>query len=253
MNFNIKKSSHIFSLLLLIFAFLVLFVFPILSFLEVGIFASIESTQITKMSNNIRLIFEIIALLFQILFIVFGLFIGIPFIWYFLVNKISLKEIYARLNLRFEEIDIAILWAIIAVVTGFMMTVAVGFLLSQFGFDVTDTSNIPDLEKIFSLPSIFILVLLQPVGEEIFFRGFLLDKITYIGGKRIAIIATAMLFGIAHLSYGMVYTAAMAGMLGVIFACIVIKTKNLYSSIFAHIMFNVISLTFYIFAQSLNF
>ena len=61
MDFNIKKPTHIFALLALIVAFLVIVVLPILIFF--GMFSSIESIQIGEMSESVRLTFEIVALL----------------------------------------------------------------------------------------------------------------------------------------------------------------------------------------------
>ena len=121
--------------------------------------------------------------------------------------------------------------------------------LQAFGFDLTDASNITDLELYFSIPSIFILATIQPIGEEIFFRGFLLDKISILSDEKTAIIITSVLFGIAHLTYAKVYPAVLTAIVGVLFAFIVVKTKNLFSSIVAHITFNVASITFYILGQ----
>jgi membrane protease YdiL (CAAX protease family) len=113
------------------------------------------------------------------------------------------------------------------------------------GFNLADYSNIPELESYFSLPAMLILITFQPIGEEIFFRGFLLEKIKSIKGEKTAIIFTAFLFGVAHLSFGNLYPAFMTFIIGFLLAFIVIKTKNLFSAITAHILFNVVSFSFY--------
>ncbi len=91
----------------------------------------------------------------------------------------------------------------------------------------------------------FILVSVQPIAEEIFFRGFLLDKIEYYAGQNVAIFSTAILFGLAHMSYGKIYPVLFPMIMGVILAYIVIKTRNIYASIFAHITFNITSFIIY--------
>ena len=86
--------------------------------------------------------------------------------------------------------------------------------------------------------------------EEIFFRGFLLDKIKVISDQKTAIILTSFIFGIAHLTYGNVFPALMTGILGLILAYMVIKTKNLTTAIVAHILFNLTSVVLYFAGQS---
>ena len=96
------------------------------------------------------------------------------------------------------------------------------------------------------------IVVFQSTTEEIFFRGFLLDKINTLAGKEIAILTTAILFGMAHLSYGKIYPALMTGVFGILLGYVVMKTKNLNTAIIAHILFNITSFALYIASQSLN-
>jgi len=89
----------------------------------------------------------------------------------------------------------------------------------------------------------FFLVAIQPIGEEIYFRGFLYDKIENYASGPFAVVITAVLFGIAHMSYGKEIPVIMIILMGLVLGFIVYKTKNLYSSIIAHIIFNVTSFT----------
>lgn len=247
MDFSIKKPTHIFALIMIIITFLIFIFLPVLSYF--GMSFSTQTDQISGTQGSFGIIFEIILLLFQIL-IVIGLFIIVPFLWYFIVNKFTLREIVYQLKLRVQGIDIAFLWGIVTAIVALVVIVAIGALFMSLGFDLKDASNIPDLELYFSLPSILFLIAFQPVAEEIFFRGFLLEKIDSLTGKKTAIITTAILFGIAHLSSGNIYPAFMTGVIGILLAFLVIKTKNLYSAITAHILFNLASFSMYIFAKS---
>ena len=248
MDFDAKKPSHIFALVILVVAFAMVILLPIYSFFNAPL--SIESTQIEAASGLFRVIVEIIALLIQILLVAIGIFIIVPFIWYFLVNKLSFKEILFRIKLRKEGMDMAIFWGIVSMISMFAILFVIGIILTLYGVDLDESINITDLEQLFSLPSIFFIVIFQPIGEEIFFRGFLLDKINAMAGRETAIVLTSILFGIAHLTYGNIYPAIMTGILGLILAYMVLKTKNLVTAIVAHIFFNVASVTLYIIGQS---
>jgi hypothetical protein len=158
---------------------------------------------------------------------------------------------FHRLQLKREGLSDALLWGFITVIIAFAITMAIGLLYMYITkIDPSKFSNIPDLQALFTIPSLYLLVTLQPFCEEFFFRGFLFEKITKKGGPIIAIISTSLLFGISHLSYTYAYAAIIAVILGILFSVVVVKTKNLYSAIFAHTLINVASLTLYFFGQS---
>ena len=251
MDFNYKKPTHLFAMLAVLAAFFMLIGLSLLTFFNM--LPTTSTSQLSSLSENSRFFVEIFTLVIQLLIVVIGIFLIVPLLWYTLVNKFSLRQIFDKLQLRLKGIDKALLWGILAVFAGFAITIVINLLIIQWsGIDAESLSNIPDLEQIFSPISLYILVAVQPIGEEIFFRGFLLDKITSVSGPKTAMVTTSVLFGLSHLSYGMAYTAVMAGALGLIFAFVVMKTKNLYASIVAHIAINVISLTIYFLDKSLG-
>lgn len=250
MDFSIKKPTHILALLfLLLGSFSLTIFFPILYYF-IGPYESFNYLE--TISEYARVLFEIFALTLQLIIVVLA-FIIVPLMWYVLVNKLSLKEIRSRIQLRFKDLDMAIPWAVFAVIVGFAIIFVVGIIMTYFKYNLQEASNIPDMELIFSLPSILVLITVQPVCEEIFYRGFLLDKISSLTSEKIAIVSTGILFGIAHLTYANIYPAILTAILGMIFAYAVTKTKNLTTGIIAHITYNVISIALYIFARSLLF
>lgn len=232
MDFKFDKPSHIFALLLLLGCFFLIFIFPIITF-----FILIDSPQLIE---NLE-ISEIVALESQLL--VIAIFILIPFAWYYFVNNLKFKEILRRIKLVTENIDKAFLWGLLAAITIFLIIFVIEFALIKMGYKPQDLSNIPDIQRLFSWPVLFFLVAIQPIGEEIFFRGFLFEKIEHFGGGIVAIFITAFLFGLAHMSYGKIFPVLMPMVMGIVLGYIVFKTKNLYSSIIAHIIFNVTSLS----------
>ncbi len=193
---------------------------------------------------------ELSLLFIQFLFVFAGL-IVVPLLWYKFVNQISLKEMFNRLQLKKEGLSDALLWGFITVIIAFAITMGIGLLYMYITkIDPTNLSNIPDLQQLFSITSLYVLVTLQPFCEEFVFRGFLFEKIIKRSGPVVAIIVTSVLFGISHLSYTYAYAAIIAVILGLLLSIVVYKTKNLYSAIFAHTLINVVSLTLYFFGKS---
>ena len=238
MDFSIKKPTHIFALLVLLFTLFLLILFPILSF-----FGNLPSAQDIELSESLIMIGSIITIL---------IFIGTPFVWYLLVNKFSIREMLSSLKIRKQGLDMALAWAITTVTVMFAIMFVIGLILYQQGVIEEEITNIEELAGNLSLISMLFVVVFQSATEEIFFRGFLLDKLNSLAGKEIAILTTAILFGMAHLSYGKIYPAIMTGVFGILLGYVVMKTKNLNSAIIAHILFNITSFTIYTASQSLN-
>ena len=103
---------------------------------------------------------------------------------------------------------------------------------------MNDISNIEDLAGVLSIPSMLFVILIQSVSEEVFFRGFLMGKIDKFTGMYPAILIVAIIFGLAHISYGKYYPVIASIMIGIVLGFIKYKTKNLFSSIVAHLTFN---------------
>ena len=244
MDFNIKKPIHILAFLMLLTSFFVILILPIL------LFFNIISMQNPDVGVSLQYLNEIFLLLFQLI-LSLVLFIFIPIFWYLLVNNINVKEALYRMRVRLENIDIAFLYGILATIAMYALSFLIVAILEVIGFNIQDLSNIQDIEQYFSPIPMFLLIALMPIAEEIFFRGFLLDKINKFAGKKIAIIATAILFGIAHMEYVKVYPIFITFLMGVILAYIVFKTKNLFSAIFAHVTYNIVAFTLYFLAKSL--
>ena len=242
MDFNIKKPLHILALFVLLFSLFVIIISPILSY--IGILPSTQTMEINIQDEFIILIGSIITVL---------IFIVTPFIWYLFVNRYSLEKMFSSLKLQREGIDSAFLWGIVAAVVMLGIVFVIGILLYVAGVDQSNLSNIEDLATNLSVASMIFIIIFQSISEEIFFRGFLLGKIESAAGTNIAIFITAVLFGLAHMSYGKIYPTIMPIIMGILLGYIVVKTKNLVSAITAHMAFNFISFILYLFVQSYNF
>jgi len=180
--------------------------------------------------------------------------VGTPIIWYVFVNKANKKKILSALKMRLDRIDEAFLYGLLAAILMYIIIGIIGMLLYSSGLvqEGDDISNIKDIVGNLSIPSMIFIILFLSTCEEIFFRGFLMEKIGSVAGKNIAIGSTAVLFGLAHIGYGKIYPVIMPIIMGVILGIIVYKTKNLYSAIIAHILFNLVAFVLFLFAQSMN-
>ena len=246
MDFNFKRPLHIFALVLIFFSLLIVVVIPTLMF--VGVFQSVEYKSLSESYG----VFSEVFLLVSQLIMVFVLMIVFPILWYIIVNNCSIKQALSRLRLTLENIDAAFLWGIIATISIFLIFFIINFIfVVVLKFDVQEIGNIKDLAALFSPISLFLLVAIQPVAEEIFFRGFLLEKIESFAGVNIAIVLTAVLFGLAHAVYNKITPILLPILMGILLGYVVIKTKNLYSSIIAHVCYNVGVLLFALLIGSL--
>jgi uncharacterized protein len=246
MDFTIKKPNHILAALLVVFAFTLIILLPLFTY-----FQPISTTpSLNQLPQSMRFAVELFTLIIQILFVAIGLFILIPVIWYKLVNNYTKKQILHQIKLRREAADIAILWGILTMILMFITLFIIGIILTTLGYNLEQSGNIQDLKNLFSIPSLFIIVTIQPIGEEIFFRGFLLEKLKTTTGTLPAILISSILFGIAHLSAQNIYPAIITAILGILLAYMVIKTKHLITAISAHIFYNIISVSLYLIGQS---
>lgn len=250
MDFDVKNPAHLVALFLVFLSFLMFVALPIFTYF--GFFGDVASTteQLAGYPKEFKLLFEVFALFLQFTLVIF-LFVLVPFVWYKLVNKYSHSQIINAIRLKKENLDLAAVYGIITAVIMIVVVIAIGGLLSLLGFDLENASNIQDIEQIFSIPSTLILIIFQPITEEIFYRGFLLEKIEKMSSAPVAIAITSILFGLAHLSTGNIYPALLTGVAGAILAILVIKTKNLTAAIIAHIVFNVVNFSIYTLGQSL--
>jgi hypothetical protein len=131
-------------------------------------------------------------------------------------------------------------------------------LVLVYVFGIRDIGNVSGI--ITSAPlwvSVFAVVF-APFAEEIFFRGFLIDKVGELvlfiapalrSGVSRSILAplagvavSSLIFSLAHYTYGSVAEFAGAFTVGVAFALLYLRTRNVASVIAAHAVFNLFSI-----------
>ena len=78
-------------------------------------------------------------------------------------------------------------------------------------------------------------VIIAPIAEELMFRGYLLDSIRKMHGDRVAVVISAIIFGLVHFEP---YTIGMAAIGGLVYGYIRVRTGSLWPSIVGHMIWN---------------
>ncbi|RKN79754.1 CPBP family intramembrane glutamic endopeptidase [Ulvibacterium marinum] len=108
--------------------------------------------------------------------------------------------------------------------------------LPQWYFDPGfGTSDMDLIAKVFLL-GIFIDGIIGPVVEELFFRGYLLPRMTYL--KKWAPVVNGTLFGLYHFWQPHNYLAIIG--VGIVISFVVWKKKNVYLGIAIHCTLNIL-------------
>ena len=118
-----------------------------------------------------------------------------------------------------------------------------------------DTKNVYDKVVLLPLPSLVLAFTLAPLGEEMFFRGFLFRKISELMGKGgngtlpwvAGAALSSLLFSLMHSSYGSLAELAVAFAVGMVLCIGVKKTGSLVPAVLAHAAFNLVSISMAVF------
>ena len=159
--------------------------------------------------------------------------IGFP-VFYLMIKKLPEEEKRESRTLGvFEVIKICFMsYSLVYIVN--LLTNLLMMLIAVFkGSEVTN----PLLNLLEGSNWIWSLVfagILSPIIEEMMFRGIMLNKLRGYGDK-IAIITTAVLFGLFHANFSQFFYAVALGM---IFAYVTLKTGTIKYSIILHIVVN---------------
>ncbi len=83
-----------------------------------------------------------------------------------------------------------------------------------------------------------VLLVAQPIMEEVLCRGSMLNQLKESFPDWAAILMSAVIFGLAHLMAGGVVLAFGAALMGACFGLVFVKTKSLYPAVVAHAFAN---------------
>jgi membrane protease YdiL (CAAX protease family) len=93
-------------------------------------------------------------------------------------------------------------------------------------------------------------VVVAPVAEELYFRGFLLQGLWRSFGPRWAIVLSAVVFGIFHFGGARLQTVlpmVSATLIGLVFGYLFVRTRNLAVTVLAHALVNGVAISVVLF------
>jgi membrane protease YdiL (CAAX protease family) len=152
-----------------------------------------------------------------------------------LIVKFVERRPITSLGLQFSSPSRVILWGLVAFVLASIS------LVGEIGYRVyVRGENLLLATPTVSKWPLEILQQLLWIGfpEEIVNRGYLLTRLRESWGTTPALLISAVLFGVAHLALGDLPKAIQAGLTGLIFGWVFLKTESVYTSSLAHILQN---------------
>jgi membrane protease YdiL (CAAX protease family) len=162
-----------------------------------------------------------------------AIFLAAPFYWLVEIKGKGFGNAAQELLLTKKEfmlnVGIGIFGAVLMGISMFGLMI----VLAQLG--LADQAAVRDKLEAFPWYALLIAVTIIPIAEEIFFRGFLAQRVGTVG--------SSFLFAIAHWNYGSVAEIIAAFAIGVML-CFMMRFRNsLTTPIVAHALFNAASLS----------
>lgn len=160
--------------------------------------------------------------------------IGFP-VFYLMIKNLPEEEKRESKTLgAFEVIKICFMSYSIVYIVNFLTNLLMMLIAVIKGSEVTNPL-VNMLEGSNWIWSLIFAGILSPIIEEMMFRGVMLNKLKRYGDK-VAIITTAILFGLFHANFSQFFYAVALGM---IFAYVALKTGTIKYSIILHIVVNI--------------
>ena len=165
--------------------------------------------------------------------------IPLPAFMYIRWKGVSTKEAF-----RFKGISLSTLWKCVLITlciypVGLFLNLLGNLVLSMLGEPLPMPIPVAENGKEYII-NILVIALAAGVGEELFFRGFLLKGYEWLGTRK-AVIASAILFGIFHFN---IQNFIGPAFLGFVFAVMAIKTGSVAAPVVGHFINNAVSVTF---------
>ncbi len=194
---------------------------------------------------------EIITSLILTILILDGIFLAVPALFSLRRYRLGWEGLgfrgFDRDNFRMAVVAAAGAWGAV-ILYGLVLTLIFG----------EGAAPEQDVEELFSskavLPVVGVAVVLAaPLAEEVFFRGFVFPGLIRLLGVGGALAASGLLFAMFHVtgpdSAGLIIPFTLIGML---FAWLYYKTGTIWTSIAAHLVFNLVSFILLAFVASIT-
>ena len=163
---------------------------------------------------------------------------------FIIVQYLYKENIYSYLNIsRFLDLGKTFKYLIIFILWMFF----VSLIAERFGLTSLAEGGEEFAQSLFKNEKNLILLILavgiiQPIFEEILFRGFLFKHLERKWGGVIAIICTSIVFSIIHFQYNLFVLGAILFPMAILLGIARLKTKSVMTPIIIHCMNNTITL-----------
>ena len=160
-------------------------------------------------------------------------------VWFFSVRKYSCR--WQELGLRSFKTKRALILSAVVVAVGVAISTLYEMLMKHLGME-TPSALPSDFTGTWYAWAVlgFFAIVVAPVAEEIFFRGFLFTGISRHYGYAWGALASAVLFSMAHMQPGALVPIFI---LGFLLAWLYMKTGSIWACIIAHFTYNCIALS----------
>lgn len=161
--------------------------------------------------------------------------------WILLVDDVRGADLLAALRLEPDKLPRGLVAGVLTTVAGLVVLAGLGYALQQAGIS-PDNPQADAIAEALTPATAVVVAALAGLGEEIYFRGFLLP--------RTGNVVQATLFGALHATYLTPFQVILPLALGLVFGWLVRKT-SLWAAIVSHATFNGVMLLSSIYADEL--
>ena len=171
---------------------------------------------------------------------------GLLLLTSWVLGPLKYRVTVQRLGLkRYQSRTIALLGLSLAVFLVILVFNGIyGVVVSQLGWDTLEPPQLPfdlDLSPVSLVFAGLLVIGVGPAAEEVFFRGFALPGLARRFGPLGAVLASSLLFSLAHASPSILIPTFFAG---VLLAWLYLRTGSLLSCLVAHGAQNAVAFTF---------
>lgn len=163
----------------------------------------------------------------------------------YLYSQLVEKEKFMLFSEEKKSAKFYILSAILLPIAFLTMAVITSKILSSLGFSLGEDRA--DVKAFYQQNPIYIwlMAFTAGIGEELVHRGYILSRLTKIfKSSAVAVIISAVLFGLTHYNYGTLVMLINPFWFGLISGIFYLKYKNIKALIIAHTLTDLIALYF---------
>ncbi len=159
--------------------------------------------------------------------------VGIPLAWVVTFHRGGFAAAAQRLRLRSSDLPADLGIGVVAGFAALVLSVLVMLVITQF-VELPRNEVVEAMGGAFSWRTVLLVAIFSSTTEEVFFRGFL--------QPRLGVVPTNILFGFAHLSYGIPMQVVVPMALGFAFSVLTQRRRSIVPAIVAHFVFNGVQL-----------